>query len=283
MIAQKLDAKLRDFLTNSKASYADKMGATGRCASALEITSYASLPACTDTALFYPSFQRPVLILLDRDLDIPTVLHHTWTYQALVHDILGLAVSVNFSLSPTPRLHLWYSSHALPSPYPQLNRTKVVEKLDGGRSKERTFDLERTDAFWHKNKGLPFPTVATAVEEELSEYKRKEQEIKSLHVRRKFRRCVLSFVSCICSLSPETRSVAGDAVGGRGRRGGHVAEHCQAHVCCQVRGRSICHSLAQARHRGYLIPPPIFSPSSMPELLQTKRLLDMHMVPCMRK
>ena len=64
----------------------------------------------------------------------------------------------------------------------QLNRTKVVEKLDGGRSKEHTFDLERTDAFWHKNKGLPFPTVATAVEEELSEYKRKEQQIKSLHV-----------------------------------------------------------------------------------------------------
>ena len=36
------------------------------------------------------SFERPVLILLDRDLDCSTILHHTWTYQALVHDLFGL-------------------------------------------------------------------------------------------------------------------------------------------------------------------------------------------------
>ena len=32
--------------------------------------------------------QRPLLILLDRNMDLATPLHHTWTYQALAHDVL---------------------------------------------------------------------------------------------------------------------------------------------------------------------------------------------------
>ena len=32
------------------------------------------------------SFSRPLLVILDRDIDLATPLHHTWTYQALVHD-----------------------------------------------------------------------------------------------------------------------------------------------------------------------------------------------------
>ena len=34
------------------------------------------------------SFQRPLLIVLDRNLDLATPFHHTWTYQALAHDVL---------------------------------------------------------------------------------------------------------------------------------------------------------------------------------------------------
>ena len=37
---------------------------------------------------FLLSFQRPVLIILDRNVDLCTPLHHTWTYQALCHDVL---------------------------------------------------------------------------------------------------------------------------------------------------------------------------------------------------
>ena len=40
------------------------------------------------TKLFLISFQRPVLVILDRNMDLCTPLHHTWTYQALVHDVL---------------------------------------------------------------------------------------------------------------------------------------------------------------------------------------------------
>ena len=34
------------------------------------------------------SFHRPVLVLVDRAVDLATPLHHTWTYQALAHDCL---------------------------------------------------------------------------------------------------------------------------------------------------------------------------------------------------
>ena len=34
------------------------------------------------------SFQRPMMVILDRNFDLATPLHHTWTYQALAHDVL---------------------------------------------------------------------------------------------------------------------------------------------------------------------------------------------------
>ena len=36
------------------------------------------------------SFQRPLLIILDRNEDLSSVLAHSWTYQALVHDLFSL-------------------------------------------------------------------------------------------------------------------------------------------------------------------------------------------------
>lgn len=34
------------------------------------------------------SVHRPVLVLADRNLDLTTMLHHTWTYQAMIHDVM---------------------------------------------------------------------------------------------------------------------------------------------------------------------------------------------------
>lgn len=31
---------------------------------------------------------RPLLVIGDRSADLATMLHHTWTYQALMHDVL---------------------------------------------------------------------------------------------------------------------------------------------------------------------------------------------------
>lgn len=105
------------------------------------------------------SFQRPLLIILDRNLDMATPLHHTWTYQALAHDVLDFA----------------------------LNRVAVddddnKEKSHGGakRKHKNSYDLDAHDKFWKTHKGSPFPTVAEAIQEELEQYRNSEDEIKQL-------------------------------------------------------------------------------------------------------
>ena len=103
------------------------------------------------------SFQRPVLIILDRNIDLATPLHHTWTYQALAHDVLDLS----------------------------LNRV-IVEETDprtnqtGAKPKSKACDLDTKDKFWKTHKGSPFPTVAEAIQEELEQYRNSEEEIKRL-------------------------------------------------------------------------------------------------------
>lgn len=103
------------------------------------------------------SFQRPVLIILDRSVDMATVFHHTWTYQALAHDVLELS----------------------------LNRLVVEESAGksaagGARSKTRAYELDSRDKFWSAHKGSPFPRVAEAIQEELEQYRTFDQELKKL-------------------------------------------------------------------------------------------------------
>lgn len=95
------------------------------------------------------TFQRPLLCLVDRTIDMGTPLHHTWTYQALVHDLLNT----------------------------ELNKVKVIEDKTKPRSKFQIFDLNPNDKFWKEQKGNPFPQVAEAVQRELDHYKRHEDEL----------------------------------------------------------------------------------------------------------
>ena len=62
MIATRLDEKLRDYLENEGTLFSNELS----------------------------SYQRPVLVILDRDIDLGVMLSHPWTYQALIHDLLGM-------------------------------------------------------------------------------------------------------------------------------------------------------------------------------------------------
>ena len=66
-------------------------------------------------------------MILDRQVDLATPLHHTWTYQALAHDVLQ------------------YS----------LNRVSITEPDQGAgaRRKTRVCDLDSKDQFWMNHKG----------------------------------------------------------------------------------------------------------------------------------
>ena len=48
------------------------------------------------------SFHRPILVILDRQVDLATPLHHTWTYQALAHDVLQYSLN-RVSMSETDK------------------------------------------------------------------------------------------------------------------------------------------------------------------------------------
>jgi sec1 family domain-containing protein 1 len=81
-----------------------------------------------------PSYQRPVLIILDRNVDLSVMMHHPWTYQALVHDILNVV----------------------------LNRVVVDVQEEGeARAHNKSYDLDASlDSFWNTNAASPFPNVA---------------------------------------------------------------------------------------------------------------------------
>jgi len=92
------------------------------------------------------SFQRPVLLLLDRNVDLSVMLSHGWCYQALCHDLLGM----------------------------NLNRVKI----DAGKG-PATYDFQEIDTFWAANVGSPFPTVLVNLQTDIEETKRLDERIGS--------------------------------------------------------------------------------------------------------
>ncbi|KAK5133745.1 hypothetical protein LTR08_007395 [Meristemomyces frigidus] len=125
MIAAKLDRKLRDHILNAK----DNLFSSNRSAAG----------AGTPTS-------RPVLIIVDRNVDLVPMLSHSWTYQSLIHDVLDM----------------------------RLNRitveTLVDEKDPSKGNVKRSYDLTSSDFFWNKNAAAPFPQVAEDIDIELKRY-----------------------------------------------------------------------------------------------------------------
>ncbi|NWS46203.1 SCFD1 protein, partial [Probosciger aterrimus] len=98
------------------------------------------------------SFQRPLLVLVDRNIDLATPLHHTWTYQALVHDVL---VRLNRILLPKLFFH-------------SVSCLVLVFHF---------VDLTEPNAEYCIS---PFPEVAESVQQELESYRAQEDEVKRL-------------------------------------------------------------------------------------------------------
>ncbi|RDW91313.1 hypothetical protein BP5796_02478 [Coleophoma crateriformis] len=130
MISAKLDRKLRDHILNSK-------------------DNLFSAPRSTSGA----ASSRPVLVILDRNVDLIPMLSHSWTYQSLVHDVLSM----------------------------KLNRITVETPIDENNPEKGTtkksYDLNSNDFFWAKNSGVPFPQVAEDIDAELMKYKEEAADI----------------------------------------------------------------------------------------------------------
>ncbi|KAF9011059.1 SLY1 protein [Cyathus striatus] len=128
MIAKKLETKIRDAIISASRSP----------------HSSTSLFAQDSTGL--STLQRPLLLILDRNVDLVSMIAHGWTYQALVSDCLEM----------------------------KLNRVTVPQPQ--GQSK-KSYDLDAKDFFWARNAANPFPQVAEDIDTELNKYKQDAAEI----------------------------------------------------------------------------------------------------------
>ncbi|KAG5220619.1 Vesicle trafficking between the ER and Golgi [Salix suchowensis] len=113
----------------------------------------------------YPGFHRlielatPLLAILDRNIDLASMLSHGWTYQALVSDCFSMKLN---------RVTIDPSAPASSSSDPPLASTGV---------KKRSYDLDSNDFFWARNAANPFPQVAEEIDVELNKYKQDAAEI----------------------------------------------------------------------------------------------------------
>ncbi|KAI9204158.1 Sec1-like protein [Polychytrium aggregatum] len=128
MVAAKLDSRLRDHALNSR--------------------SHVSLDSGSSQL---SNLTRPVLILLDRNMDMSTMLTHTWTYAPLLHDLLDM----------------------------KLNRIVLTTASMGptGKTLQKKVDIDVGDFFWAKHAANPFPTVAEDVDVEINKYKKDVEEL----------------------------------------------------------------------------------------------------------
>ncbi|XP_075500960.1 SEC1 family transport protein SLY1-like [Primulina tabacum] len=99
----------------------------------------------TEGGNFTSSFQRPILCLFDRNLELSAAIQHDFRYKPLVHDVLGL----------------------------RLNRLNVKGEKGG----MKTYELDNSDPFWTANWSLEFPEVAVEIETQLSKYKKDVEEV----------------------------------------------------------------------------------------------------------
>lgn len=126
MVAQKLDEKLRNHYINIKS-----LGSRN--------------PSNTSTS-------RPVLVILDRNIDLVSMLAHSWTYEALVHDACDLS----------------------------KNRITIETSEGEGANEKRvkkSYDLDPHDFFWGPNATQPFPQVADNLDAQLNKYRQETKEL----------------------------------------------------------------------------------------------------------
>lgn len=133
-VAKALDRKLRDHILNSKDNLFS--GQNQKSSATIGATS-----------------ARPVLIIVDRNVDLTPMLSHSWTYQSLIHDVLKMRLN----------------QITVEMPVDDQNPAKGVIK--------KTYDLTSKDFFWRRNSENPFPQVAEDIDAELTRYKEDANEI----------------------------------------------------------------------------------------------------------
>ncbi|KAF7338452.1 Sly1 vesicle trafficking sec1-like protein [Mycena venus] len=133
MIAKKLETKIRDALLTASRSHSHP----------------SSTALFSQDASGLAGLQRPLLLILDRNIDLTSPILHGWTYQALISDCFQM----------------------------NLNRVVVPATTSQPPQPKRSYDLDSKDFFWARNAANPFPQVAEEIDSELNKYKSDAAEI----------------------------------------------------------------------------------------------------------
>ncbi|CAH8605127.1 unnamed protein product [Dicrocoelium dendriticum] len=183
MVATRLVSKLRDSLRDSRNSlfvnsdasraYGLGGGTNDHVGPPLNDNQGGNqLPGSTRSFSFANLFQRPLLVLLDRNLDLATPLHHELTYQSLVHDIFNIHLNrIQVDLSLTKEVAQATDNKSSKSPL-----SKKTGKL------EQYYLNSASDRLWREFRGAAFSDVAEAIREEvnlLRDYEKHMGELKT--------------------------------------------------------------------------------------------------------
>jgi hypothetical protein len=96
-----------------------------------------------DRAIELSPSKRPLLLLLNRSIEIHTMLHHPWKYISLIHDIFG------------------------------IHRGKV--EIIRERDKKITYDFDwLTDTFLQEHELMNYPEVAGIISTEIEKFKQRQ-------------------------------------------------------------------------------------------------------------
>jgi hypothetical protein len=160
MVATKLDEKLRKAIRNQKTQHLfqdhgmDAGGAGGGrgCAQHGGETAAAAVGGAAAAGILR---ERPVLVILDRDIDLAQVMHHTSLYQPLVHDLLDFRLNrVTF----------------------EMTDTGAAEGAPQAQKKSFTLD-PKSDHFWSEFAGKLFPEAVEGNVAERERLQKAEQAI----------------------------------------------------------------------------------------------------------
>ncbi|CAH8513935.1 unnamed protein product [Schistosoma guineensis] len=183
MVACQLDSKFRDSLRDSRNSLFMNNTARGYGITVNDDSSGERLGLNSSSPLSLLNrnsqmnsppnlFQRPLLIILDRSLDLASPLHHELSYQSLIHDIFNIRlnrVHVNLDLAKPISDN---EKSRIPENNSKTSNSKIVE-----------YDLTGScDRIWRDFRGAAFSDVAEAIHEEvtiLKDYDRRMSELKS--------------------------------------------------------------------------------------------------------
>ncbi|KAJ6247736.1 sec1 family domain-containing protein [Anaeramoeba flamelloides] len=137
------------------------------------------------------NFQRPVLILVDRQIDFNVLLHHSSTYQCLVYDTLKVEsnrVGLRTKKDPNSKSKNEKENEENEIETKGIHEYEILPFGDGSWQNDPNekkkwdvnwYDLSEDDPFWVENRTRHFPEVLETISNTTKEISEKQEYITS--------------------------------------------------------------------------------------------------------